>query len=180
MLQFCKPMEATVANNSGVPEADTGSKNGRISRSQTSRVTFRLSRVAGMITIVIMCLLGAVNAQTEPNIPTKDIPLIIVDGEEGGGVKFISPGSIESITILKDRLAIDKYGEKGKNGAIIVATKLDQSRKNNTLMVLIENESPHYPYGIGLPSKRIESITVLKDQLVIEQYGKRKNVTINM
>lgn len=59
-------------------------------------------------------------------IGAKD-PLFILDGEEmpgGEGVlQRIDPNDIESINVLKDRSAEDKYGEKARNGVIEINTK---------------------------------------------------------
>jgi hypothetical protein len=45
-----------------------------------------------------------------------------VDGKEEplDSLKFINPERIESISILKDSMAVRPYGEKGKNGVVIV------------------------------------------------------------
>ncbi|WP_459188026.1 M56 family metallopeptidase [Parabacteroides sp. APC149_11_2_Y6] len=61
----------------------------------------------------------------------SDEPLIIVDGKEipNGIIADLDPNKIESISVLKDEKAIEKYGEKGKNGVIVVITK-DASKKN--------------------------------------------------
>lgn len=54
-------------------------------------------------------------------------PRIMVDGkfqEEGFDINTISPIQIESMNIIKSRKeAVEKYGEKGKNGVIEVFTK---------------------------------------------------------
>lgn len=53
-------------------------------------------------------------------------PLYIIDGKEMRGanaLKSINPDDIESINVLKDEAAIDKYGEKGRNGVLIVKLK---------------------------------------------------------
>ena len=51
-------------------------------------------------------------------------PLIIIDGVESKvGVNDINPNTIESVTVLKDESATSVYGEKGKNGVILVKTK---------------------------------------------------------
>ncbi|MEO1033574.1 MAG: M56 family metallopeptidase [Bacteroidota bacterium] len=52
-------------------------------------------------------------------------PLIIVDGKEVSREKFksLNPKKIKTVTVLKDESAIEKYGDKGKNGVIIVKTK---------------------------------------------------------
>ena len=49
--------------------------------------------------------------------------LVIVDGKEGVDMKSLSPESVETFKILKDSEAIEMYGEKGRNGVIIITTK---------------------------------------------------------
>jgi len=50
--------------------------------------------------------------------------LLIVDGKEfDKELNTISPDRIESITVLKDQSAVTVYGEKGKNGVIVITTK---------------------------------------------------------
>ena len=51
--------------------------------------------------------------------------LIIVDGEVKEGMKLsqISPETIESISVMKNETAIAEYGDKAKDGAIIITTK---------------------------------------------------------
>lgn len=56
-------------------------------------------------------------------------PLIIVDGkplQTEKAINEISPDSIESISVLKDKSATALYGEKGKNGVILIVTKKPQ------------------------------------------------------
>ncbi len=52
-------------------------------------------------------------------------PLIIIDGEPQGNIKIedIDPEDIERIDVLKDESSIESYGEKAKNGVIIITTK---------------------------------------------------------
>jgi len=52
-------------------------------------------------------------------------PLFIIDGKEVTKDQFVDlkPDSIESVTVLKDKSAIEKYGDKGKDGVIIIKTK---------------------------------------------------------
>ena len=51
------------------------------------------------------------------------IPLYIIDGKEVSSLEEINPKQIESVKVLKDASAVKIYGEKGKNGVIIVTTK---------------------------------------------------------
>jgi len=52
-------------------------------------------------------------------------PLVILDGKEisGDSLEFIKPEDIESVNVIKDQNAINKYGEKAKNGVIEVFLK---------------------------------------------------------
>ncbi len=61
---------------------------------------------------------------TGPVLSTaKEKPLILVDGEEVLSFDNMKPENIQSITVLKDKNALSKYGEKAKNGAILIYTK---------------------------------------------------------
>ncbi|WP_162795908.1 energy transducer TonB [Pedobacter nanyangensis] len=53
------------------------------------------------------------------------LPLYILDGEvvENGQITGIDTKTIETINILKDENATILYGEKGKNGVILITTK---------------------------------------------------------
>jgi TonB-dependent SusC/RagA subfamily outer membrane receptor len=77
--------------------------------------------------------------EAKPQAPTRAIikicspsrhslanpPLFILDGMElakGDSLK-IEPRDIESISVLKDKKAIEPYGKKGENGVIIITSK---------------------------------------------------------
>ncbi len=53
-------------------------------------------------------------------------PLIIVDGEKMAKdfeLKTVDPKEIESVSVLKNKSALDMYGEEGKEGVIIITKK---------------------------------------------------------
>ena len=52
-------------------------------------------------------------------------PLYIIDGKETSSkeMKEIKPDSIEKMEVLKGKSATDKYGDKGKDGVILITTK---------------------------------------------------------
>lgn len=51
-------------------------------------------------------------------------PLIIIDGiEDADGLKKVEPVNIDRIMVLKDKTAVEMYGDKGVNGVIEVYTK---------------------------------------------------------
>lgn len=64
------------------------------------------------------------NASKDPLNPKKP-PLVILNGQEitMAEMKNVDKSNIQSIDVLKDKNAIDKYGEKGKNGVIIITMK---------------------------------------------------------
>lgn len=59
--------------------------------------------------------------------------LLIVDGRivDTGYLSRLKPGQIRSLTVLKDQHAVDRFGDKGKNGAIIIETKKDRDTTAN-------------------------------------------------
>lgn len=70
-------------------------------------------------------------------LSSKNKPLYIIDDKEvdSSDLGKISPNEIKNITVLKDDESIKKYGEKGKNGVLIIQTKeyekkeLEEKRK---------------------------------------------------
>lgn len=61
---------------------------------------------------------------TTPGQTPQPAPLIIIDGVvSGNGLKEINPNQISTISVLKDRSATAVFGEKGKDGVIIVTLK---------------------------------------------------------
>ena len=52
-------------------------------------------------------------------------PLYIIDGKEAteANIKKIDPKKIERIDVLKDKTAIERYGEKAKDGVIVITLK---------------------------------------------------------
>lgn len=101
--------------------------------------------------------------------------LVIVDGVEqpkGVLINNIDVNTIESISVLKDKSAVAIYGEKGKNGVIIIKTKkavktaspiitgVGTTNKNNTVTIT----------GTGTNSNTTTTSTLTgdyKDALVI-------------
>jgi len=51
-------------------------------------------------------------------------PLVLVNGFETNMESMaVDPNNIESITVLKNGSALDQYGDKAKDGAILITTK---------------------------------------------------------
>lgn len=93
-------------------------------------------------------LLGKEKTSTAGNSrlqkPNEPKPLYMVDGQKfNGDLNTIDPMKIESIDVLKEEDAIDKYGEKGKNGAIEIKLKDEpSSRTAGTEPVFEQTEMP--------------------------------------
>ena len=65
-----------------------------------------------------------VQKSTEKTELPKDV-LYIIDGKEmaSGSMNDVNPNTIQSINVLKGETAVKLYGEKGKNGVIVIITK---------------------------------------------------------
>ena len=60
-------------------------------------------------------------------------PLWVVDGIPSGGIDYLNPADIESMTILKDAASAAIYGARGGNGVILVTTK--KGKKNQKAQI---------------------------------------------
>ncbi|MCM1078237.1 MAG: M56 family metallopeptidase [Bacteroidales bacterium] len=66
-----------------------------------------------------------------PEEKGKDSPLVVVDGKTISETEYLSinninPEDIKEITVLKDKTAMDKYGDDAKNGVIVITMKKSQ------------------------------------------------------
>ncbi|MFI5161834.1 MAG: M56 family metallopeptidase [Sphingobacteriales bacterium] len=70
--------------------------------------------------------LNKVRINDETTLDSPGNKLIIVDGKEVKSLKNVSADDIKSLTVLKNETAEKRYGDKGKNGVIIITTKKSQ------------------------------------------------------
>ena len=75
-------------------------------------------------------------------------PLWVVDGIPTGGIDFLNPSDIESISLLKDAASAAIYGARGGNGVILVTTK--KGAKGQPAQVTYDTY-----YGFQEPWKKI-------------------------
>lgn len=71
-------------------------------------------------------LVIATTQESSGNQLKNEKPIIVLDGEimdKDFSLDTVDPNSIEKIEILKDEKATEKYGEKAKDGAIIITKK---------------------------------------------------------
>ena len=102
---------STITIRSNFDEAVEGSKK------DPNTLTFTTTDKDGKKTITY------VQKSTEKTELPKDV-LYIIDGKEmkSGSIKDIDPTTIRSINVLKGNSAVELYGEKGKNGVIVIST----------------------------------------------------------
>ncbi len=76
----------------------------------------------------------------------KKKPLVIIDGKEAleeDAISKLAPDRIKNFTILKDKSATDIYGERGKNGVLIITLFTDAEYEFN-------KANPKKPYADAL------------------------------
>jgi TonB-dependent SusC/RagA subfamily outer membrane receptor len=104
-------------------------------------------------------------------------PLYVIDGVEATStiLNELSPDSIESISVLKDKSATALYGDKGKNGVILITTKkYGQNNKSGNVTVGYGNNAAL----LGNPAP-FGSATGKTNQPLILVNGKESGQTLN-
>ncbi len=85
------------------------------------------------LTIVILFLVNITFSQDKnvKIVSKKNDPLIVVNDSilKYEVMEHLNPNEIESVTVLKDKKAMELYGEKGKFGVIKITTKNISKRK---------------------------------------------------
>lgn len=69
---------------------------------------------------------GAKGAQRMAFIGNSEKPLVIIDGKESDSATALddlNPSKIDKMEVLKGEKAVEQYGEKAKNGVILITTK---------------------------------------------------------
>ena len=95
---------------SGMPRWEPGMQNGKA--------------VPTLYTVPVVFRIIEDGKQDSTEVALAPKPLVLVDGKEyTGSLDAIDPQSIERIDVLKDPTSTETYGEKGKNGVILVTTK---------------------------------------------------------
>ncbi|MEL6719209.1 MAG: TonB-dependent receptor plug domain-containing protein, partial [Bacteroidota bacterium] len=114
-------------------------------------------------------------------------PLSIVDGEENTEVHKIDPSEVKSVKVLKGESALEKYGEKGKNGVVEITTKnySEESKSKIVIKGIVEKRDTNPLFVVDgvifeqeldkIDPNDIESITVLKGEKATNKYGIKGN-----
>lgn len=75
------------------------------------------------VLLLIPILLLSLYYFSEPLYTKSNQPIYIIDNVEYSSIDGFNTDNIESISVLKNKSATDYYGEKGKNGVILITTK---------------------------------------------------------
>ena len=96
------------------------------------------------LTIVILFLVNITFSQDKnvKIVSKKNDPLIVVNDSilKYEVMEHLNPNEIESVTVLKDKKAMELYGEKGKFGVIKITTKNISKRKLRTIYKEFKHE----------------------------------------
>ncbi len=110
----------------------------------------------------------------------KKNPLVIVDGKKITHDEFqeIKSENIESVSVLKNKSAVDVYGEEGKDGVILITTKKKPIIRSNDnvnldgVLIVIDGEKMDSDFKLSsIIPEEIESISVLKNKSAVDLYG---------
>lgn len=124
----------------------------------------------------------------------SDEPIFIINGKkvEKSSFEDIDSDDIQSVFVLKGKKAVEKFGDEGKNGAIIMTKKgskfvFSESDDNmikktkGEFIIETDGDAPLYIIDGKVVDKddlndinpnQIDSVEVLKDQTAITMYGK--------
>ncbi|MFA5326951.1 MAG: TonB family protein [Prolixibacteraceae bacterium] len=121
--------------------------------------------------------------------------LIIIDGKESSKavMSSINPEKIENVAILKDQMAVEKYGKKRKDGVIEITLKNDLNGSNdksfkvqtdkplkiggssgpNQPLIVVDGKITENKDISNIDPNTIESIDVLKGTSASAMYGEK-------
>ncbi len=97
-----------------MPKWNPGKQNGKAVRTYYAvPITFKLE--------------GGEQAKENTAMPAKKNILYVIDGKEYAPGEYdinkLDPNQIESVTVLKGQQAVDKYGDRAKDGALVLQLK---------------------------------------------------------
>ncbi len=128
-------------------------------------------------------------------IPREADPLIMVDGKEGapGVLKTLDQSTIKAVNVLKGDKAIEKYGEKAKDGAIEIYINSAAPKKADVVVVegratqagpdskstlssfkgliIVDGVEISNSALENIDSNNVESMNVLKGESALKKYG---------
>ena len=110
-----------------------------------------------------------------------DKPIFVVNGVEMENISYLNPENIKSVNVLKDKYATDLYGEKAKNGAVLITTKEPEKFNFGNPVVIVDGQEYDSMEDAEVPPEDIASIDVLKGKSATDLYGEKgKNGVIQI
>lgn len=122
------------------------------------------------------------NTVVSKGIDSSNPPLIFLDNNEitSEEMNKIDPNDILNISVLKDKTAIKMYGEKGKNGVILITSKAkDKNRKqdinilNKDILVILDGVEMTSEEFNKIDQSSIVKVDVIKDKELLKPYGEK-------
>ncbi|MBR1595819.1 MAG: TonB family protein [Phocaeicola sp.] len=74
-------------------------------------------------------------------------PLIIIDGKEVTSLDNIDGNDIASMTVIKNPESLKEFGEKGRDGVILITTKAHEKTSSGEDALEVVEEMPEFPGG---------------------------------
>lgn len=116
--------------------------------------------VIPVIALSLACTSKTEMENPEGSVKTDDVSLIAFGPDGNDGALFImngmevgkddvlalDPKYIESLTVLKDTVATKIYGEKGKNGVVLITTR-PNPEATELVVKAVDAEMPEFPGG---------------------------------
>ncbi len=107
-------------------------------------------------------------------------PLMMLDGKEISNEEMnnIDPNTIDKVEVLKDENASRKYGDKGKNGVVIITTKNENESKytvklSGEALYLVDGKEVKKEVVDKMNPDNIASVNVLKGDAAIKKHGEK-------
>ena len=99
--------------------------------------------------------------------------LYIVDGKKfDGAVGDIDPNTIENISVLKNKDALEKYGAKEKDGVIVINTKGAQLSREGELPIVLDGKITGLTLN-EVDQNLIQNIKRVEPEQALEKYGEK-------
>ncbi len=116
-----------------------------------ARVTNEIKMIKAAINIELTTV--TINGE-KPSFEIKPDPYVIIDGipSEGSAYKDLDPNTIESVSVLKGENATKLYGDKGKNGVILITTKKGNTTGSKSPEIKNSDKSAVFTVVEDMPS----------------------------
>ena len=119
-------------------------------------------------------------------VDKKNKPLLIIDGKESTkDLSTLSPDNIKSMSVLKGKEAVERYGEKAKGGAILVTTRVtkDAGKPANTsgktpFSYKPETNKSSYSFSTNNQDQSGVKLAYRKDKKKIDLFGKDSKILV--